>query len=386
LGLRNKVSVKGFRPGKFPQSLLEKRFKKVMREEAIETLVPEYFEKALKQEKLKPATRPTFDNLEIEKKKPLVFTASFDVFADFDIPEYSAYSLEKIDVEYTDEEIQEQKQRHLDGAATYSPKEGKAEEGDQVTIDFEGKLEDKTIAESKDHKYSLGSNNFLPEFETALAGMSKDEEKEFDLTFPPDYSEESLREKTATFQVKVTAVEKKTQPELNEKFFGIYGGKIKSEEEFNKMVEDEVKFRKEGEIQNKYRSKLKEQLNTFLTFDLPEKLLREETEIQLNQAKRKKEQAKEEFSVEELEKAARENAGKQLRFSIFVQKMLDENEEIKTDEMDVNRRFEMNCAMMGINPQELMGQDYGRQIYQEIYGMVTEETVLDYITKKVLGS
>lgn len=379
--LKNKVQINGFRQGKFPQTLLEKRFKKVMRDEAIETLVPEYFEKALKKENLKPAVRPQFEDLDIDKKKPLVFTATFEIYPDFTAPEVSKFKLDKKKVEYSDEEIQEQRQRHLDSAATYEAKDDSAEEGDQVQIEFVGKVEDEVIAESKNRLYILGTNEFLPEFEAAMAGMKAGEEKDFDLTFPEDYNEENLKGKTAKFQVKVKEVKKKVETELNEEFFKRYGDRVKSEEEFNNLIEEEVKFRKENEIKKDQRDKIREQLNDLLEFDIPEQLYQEELNIRFGQEKRKAQDDKE--PDEDLKKTIEKDATNDLRFSIYVQKML-EDENLKPDENEVYKRFEINCAMMGIRPEELMKQEYGQQIYQQIFGIVVEETVLDHIINQII--
>jgi trigger factor len=379
LSLKDKININGFRKGKIPKSLLEKRFKKAMTSEAIETLVPEYYEKAINQESLKPAIRPSFGDLDIDKKKPLIFSASFEIYPDFEFPELTVYELEKIEPEITDEDIQEQRRRHLDNAATFSPKEGKAEKGDQVVMDFKGKVDDESIADGKDQEYVLGSNQFLPEFETALEGMAKDEEKDFELTFPADYNEEKLQGKTAQFSVKVNEVKLKTPPEMNDKFFTRYGDQVKSEEEFNKYVEDEVKFQKETALKIEARNKIRDKLKELLEFDVPEQLLNEEKSVRLSQAKQKEENK--DKPAEELEANAEKEATEELRFSIFVQRMLDE-EDIKTDENTVYQRFAMNCAMMGIKPEDLIKEEYGKQIYQQIYGMVTEETVLDYIIEK----
>jgi len=362
---------------------LEKRFNKAMREEAIETLVPEYFEKAVTKEKLTPAVRPKFDDLEIDKKKPMVFSAAFEIFPEFEPPEFSQYSLEKKEAEITDEEVEEQRQRHLDSAATFTEKEGVAEDTDQLTVDFEGMLDEESIAKADDQVYVLGSKQFLPEFEEALTGMQKDEEKSFDLTFPEDYNEEKLQGKTAQFTVKVKDVKQKEPPELNDAFFNRYGEEVTNEEEFNTMVSDEVKFRKDQEIKREYHTALKEQLADLLDFDIPEQLLEEEVGMRVQQAKQQA--AREENTEEDPdEEKIRKDATDALRFSIFIQTTLDKKE-VTVDENEANRRFEMNCAMMGINPAELMNQEYGRQMYQQTYGMVTEETVLDFITEKVLS-
>ena len=379
--LKDKVNVNGFRKGMIPQTFLEKRFNKVMREEAIETLIPEYFDKALKKENLKPAVRPQFGDLEIDKKKPLVFSATFEIYPEFERPSADKFKLEKKEIETTEEEIKEQKQRHIDGAATYSAKEGAAENGDQLQIEFEGKLEDEVIAESKNQFYVLGSNEFLPDFEKALEGLKNGEEKDFEVTFPADYGEERLQGKTANFHIKVNAVKQKNEVKLNEEFFKRYGDRVKSEEDFENLVQEEVKFRKENEIKREQRNSIREQLNELLDFDVPEQLLEEEISIRISQAKRKNEN--EEKTDDALKGEVEEGAKKDLRFSIFVQKVLDE-EELKPDEREVYRRFEINCTMMGIRPDELMQQDYGRQIYQQIFGIVAEETVLDFIIEKTL--
>ncbi|MBU2514478.1 trigger factor [bacterium] len=378
--LKNKINIDGFRKGKYPQSLLEKRFNKVMKDEAIETLVPEYFDKALKKENLKPAVRPEFSELEIDKKKPLVFSATFEIYPEFENPDYSNYKLEKKEVEFSDEELQKHRQRHLDGAAVFEEKDGKAEEGNQLQIEFEGKLDGEVIAESKSQVYVLGSNQFLPEFEIALQGMSKDEEKDFDLTFPSDYNEERLQNKTASFSVKVNNVKSKKNTELNEEFFKRYGDRIKSEEDFNNLIEEEVKFTKENEIKKGQRDEVRKQLNNLLDFDVPEQLLKEEIRIRLSQKEQKSNDKDQ--SDEDLKTKIEEDAKNDLRFSIFVQKML-EQEDLKPDEREVYRRFEINCAMMGIRPDDLMKQDYGQQIYQQIFGIAAEESVLDFVIEKV---
>lgn len=379
MSLKDKVSINGFRKGKYPQALLEKRFNKAMRNEAVETLVPEYYEKAIKQESLKPAVRPQFDELEIEKTKPLVFSATFEIYPEFDMPDPSVYGLEKKEADYTEEEVAEQKKRHLDNASTFTPKDDPAAEGDQVVMEFNGKVEDENIAEAKDQKYILGSKQFLPEFEEALLGMKKDEEKDFDLTFPTDYNEEKLQGKTATFWVKINEVNQTQPPEMNEAFFSKYGDKVKSEEDFNQFVEDEVKFRKDYEIKADQRKLVRDKMAEVLDFEVPEQLLKEETGARFNQLKQ--DPANKEASDTELDEKAGKEAAEQLRFSILVQKVLDD-EDIKTDEQEVYRRFEMNCAMMGIRPEELVKEEYGMQIYQQTYGMVTEETVLDFIIEK----
>ena len=100
--------------------------------------------------------------------------------------------------------------------------------------------------------------------------------------------------------------------------------------------------------------------------------------------KQQKEQNKDEAVTDEmLKEKAEKEATDNLRFSFFVQQLLDK-EELKVDENEVGRRFQMNCMMMGMDPNELVKQEYGKQLYQQTHGVIAEETVLDFVTDKII--
>lgn len=385
--LKGDVRVNGFRKGKVPQSVMEKRFEKHMKQEALENLVPKYFDMALKQESLKPAANPKFDNLEVNKKKPLVFDATFEIWPDFDLPEASAFSLDKKEIVNSEEEIEKKRQEHLERWVTYIKKEGGAEEGEQVLIDFGVKIEGQDMAREENHEYVLGTKQFLPEVEEALLGMTAGDEKEFEVKLPEEHHEESLRGQNAKFDVQVKEVRSKVLPEINDELFGKYGDDVNNEEEFNAMLDKEVTEAKENENKVEYREALKKQLSGVLDFELPEDVYAQETQFQLEQAKRATAQAEdaEGNSDENAEEEAKAKAADSLRVTVYFERML-EKDELSVNEQEVNQRFAMNAQMMGMNPADLYKQQYGQHFYQEIYRSVVEETVLDYLTEQVLAA
>ncbi|PCI28967.1 MAG: trigger factor [SAR324 cluster bacterium] len=386
--LKSKVSVNGFRKGRVPQSVMEKRFERHMKQEALEELVPQNFDKAIKQENLKPAGQPKFSDLEVNKRKPLKFSATFEIWPDFELPAAAAFELEKKEISISDEEKEVKKKEHLEKKITYALKDGQAEDADQVLMDFSVELEGEENANEKDFEYVLGSKQFLPEVEEALVGMTAGEEKEFEVSLPEGHQEEKLRGKQAQFTVKVKEVRAKELPALDEKFFESYGEEVNSEEDFNKLLEKEITDAKEQQDKVEYRAKLKEQLVKQLDFEMPADVLAEEVKFKLKQLEQRpkeegKEAGSEGISDEEKEKAEKD-AAEHLRLAVYFQKML-EKDEISVDENEVRQRFMMNAKMLGMDPNELIQQEYGKQFYQETHQMVIEDTVLDYLTEQVLN-
>ncbi len=375
--LKGQVKVKGFRPGKMPQQLMEKRFKKYMSEEAMETLVPEYYQKAIEQENLTPAIQPHFDDLRIDKKKPLTFTATVEVWPEVQLPDFSKFTLEKKEVKITEEELKAQQNQHLEKYATYEPKESAAEEGDRILLSFEAHTEDNQDVSQPNHFYILGSKQFIPEFEEALQGLKAGEEKEFDALLPADHPREEYRSKKTHFKVTAQGVDTRILPEVDETFLKNFSGRAATPEEFTEMVKKEVTEIKEQKIAADYRTELRKQLNEILDFPVPESLLEQETE-------HFKQDLTQQKKTDNLEENAKAEALSQLRLGRFIY-LMQEKEKIEIDPNNIYNRFMLNAQMLGLNPSELIQSDHGRRFYEDTRHMVTEEAILDHIANKVLN-
>lgn len=380
--LKGKVKINGFRNGKTPQALIEKRFSKYMKEEAMETLVPKYYQEAVAQEGLKPAVNPKFDNLDVKKGKPFAFTATTEVWPEFEMLGAATLKLEKVEIDVNDEEKASRRAGHLDRAAVLSPKEGVAESGDQVVVDFTGKTEDDQDVNQKDFKVVLGANQLIDIFEKEILGMSAGEKKAFDATLPEDHPEEKFRGKKASFEVTVNEVNARALPEINEEFLAQYGDAVKTEADFDQMIEDELKSIKEHENSAAQREELKKQLSEQLDFELPEELLTQEVEFRLHQLTHAPENK--DKPEDELKPLAQTEAEAYLRSNRFIHRFMDEKD-IKLDDNDIWQRFSSQASMMGQNPMELVRTDYGRQFYNDVYQMMSEETVLNQLASELLS-
>ena len=376
--LINKISIPGFRKGHYPRALLEKRFKKQMSQDALETLVPEYFEKALKQENMKLVGRPHFADLEVDKRKPLVFTATFELQPAFELPDYSSFRLERRETEITREDIDAQRKSHLNRAATYRPTDEPAADGDRDAIDCSANPENEHVPPKENFQYLLGSKTLEPEVDEALVGMKSGEEKSVTVKYAEDCAVKELQGTSVAMVVRVNEVERKTPPEMNEEFFSRFSG-VKSEEDFESYLKREAAEIKEYENSSEYRKGLKAQLADRLDFELPERILAEEVDFR----KRRAEESGTDDTENEHE--VKKKAEEELRFSFYIQRIL-EREEITIEDEEVAKRFRMNCLILGLNPGDLIKQEYGRQMYRQTQNVIAEEMALDFVTKKIFES
>lgn len=216
------VSIPGFRKGKVPRAVLEKRFGVgVLFEEALDVLLPEAYQKAVEETGVEPIDRPDVDLVQVEKGKPLIFKATVEVLPEVKLGEYRGIEVElevnEIDDSQVEARLEQLRKQHVKLNAL---EEGTVENGDVVVIDFTGFLDGETSKELQSEGYSLeiGSGTFVPGFEEGLVGAALGEEKEINVVFPEDYRAEKLAGKNVTFKVKVREIKRKEYPELNDDF------------------------------------------------------------------------------------------------------------------------------------------------------------------------
>ncbi|MDH4224925.1 MAG: trigger factor, partial [Deltaproteobacteria bacterium] len=220
--IQKKLKVDGFRPGKFPRELAEKRFKALMQQEAGRNLVPKYLERALKEKNLRPATQPEFHNLEVDRKKPLKFEVAFEVIPDFELLPYSAFQVKLEEARVEPRAVEDRIAEMRNAKATLEDKgDLEAQTGDRVTFDFHATHEGQPVDKIHGHgqKLEVGGGKFLEAFEAQLPGVKAGQEKTFDLVLPENFDEPSLVGKTIQIRMNVSQVEKKVPPPMDESFF-----------------------------------------------------------------------------------------------------------------------------------------------------------------------
>lgn len=218
----SKYSVPGFRKGKVPKAVIEKYYTEaVFYDDAINMVLPEAYEAALKEADIEAAARPEVDVDEIKKGEPVVFTALVTTKPEVTLGEYVGLKVNKIEHNVTDEDVEKELAAVQNRNARLVPVEDKAAEaGNIVTIDFVGSVDGVEFEGGKGENYDLelGSNTFIPGFEDQLIGKKLGEDVDVNVTFPEEYHAPDLAGKPALFKVKVKEIKVREIPELDDDF------------------------------------------------------------------------------------------------------------------------------------------------------------------------
>ena len=277
---KEKVKVDGFRKGKVPRDIYEKKFgKESLYEEAINIVLPDAYDKVFKENKdLVPIIQPAIDIKDINEDG-VIFTFKITTMPEVKIKKYKGLKVKKEEVKVTNDEIEHQLEHLKEQYADMVIKEGKIENGDTAVIDFEGFKDGVAFDGGKGENYPLviGSNTFIPGFEEQLIGLKSGDEKDVLVTFPEEYASEELKGQKAVFKVKVHEVKTKQLPELNEEFYKDLGyDNITTEQELKDLIKADLEVKKDYENENKYVDALLEEVANNTEVDIPEELIHEE--------------------------------------------------------------------------------------------------------------
>lgn len=217
-----KAKIHGFRPGKAPKEIAKKQFSHQIKSQAIEKVINEAVQDALTSNNIVPISQAHISNVVFEENKPITFTARVDIFPKVELNKYKDFNFKKINVEISDEDIDDALITLQERDMTYEPVENrdKVQKGDVAVIDFEGKKDGVAFegGTAKGFSLNIGSGQFIPGFEDGVIGMKKGETKDLNLTFPAEYNNAELAGKDVVFTVTVHEIKEKVKPELNDDF------------------------------------------------------------------------------------------------------------------------------------------------------------------------
>ena len=273
------VKVDGFRKGKVPREIFEKKFgKEALFIEAADMVLQEAYIKIMEESKLIPVVQPEV-NLKSLDETGVEFTFKITTKPEVKVNKYKGLNVKPGTVEVTDEEVNHELGHLLERYTELVTKEGKVENGDVAIIDFEGFKDGVAFAGGKGENYNLeiGSNTFIPGFEEQIIGMEIGEERDLDLTFPEEYGAPDLAGAKVVFKVKVNEIKEKHTRELDEEFFEDLGMEgIDSEDKLKAEIKESIKAQKEMDVENKYVDDLFEAVAKNVEVDIPEAMVEEE--------------------------------------------------------------------------------------------------------------
>jgi trigger factor len=379
--LARTVKMPGFRPGKVPMKMIEQSYGPQVHAEVLGDAVSKAFSDAIDEHKLRVAGQPQIERGEEAGEGELGFSATFEVYPDVVVGDFSSLQIEKDSCNVGDAEVDKTIDILRRQRASWEPAARPAQDKDRVTIDFVGKLDGVAFegGTANDFSFELGEGRMLPDFETGVRGASEGETRTFDVAFPADYGSEQLAGKTAQFEVTVKKVEQAVLPPVDAEFarqFGVADGDLdKMRADVRANLEREVSQR----LRNRVKTAVMEALPGVATLELPKALVASEGEA-LGERARADLQARG-IDVKNIPippDAFTEQAEKRVRLGLIVGELVKEKSlQAKPDQ--IRKQIE-EFAQAYENPAEVIRYYFSdRNRLAEVEALVVEQNVVDWV-------
>jgi len=277
--LGRKLQIPGFRRGKVPPEIIQRRFQSDLQEEVLRELIPDSYREALAQADVHPVSQPKVEDVHFHEGEPLTYRAVVEVKPPVTVKDYQGIVLQREKVEVTDQEVDRALEYLKEDAAEYVPMEGwPALREDLIVLDHDGTIHGKPFkgGSGKNLTLALGRGGYLPGFEAQVAGMQKGESKRFALAFPQDLPRKDLAGRTAEFRVTVKEVKKRRVPELNDEFARTVGD-VESLAALRDKLREQLQQRKVRQQEADLKRTLLEKLAATHEVELPDALVEAET-------------------------------------------------------------------------------------------------------------
>lgn len=363
--LNKKAKIDGFRPGKAPRSVFEKKYgKQDILYEAADKFINDKYREILSDDKLFPIVEPKVD---VKKLDDDSLEVEFIIITEpkVKLGEYKNLGVKKKEAKVSKDEIEHELSHLLERYAEIAEKDGKVENGNIAIIDFKG-LKDGVAFDggtAENYELEIGSNTFIPGFEEGIIGMKKGEEKDLNLTFPKDYASEELRGQKVVFKVKVNEVKERIVPELNKEFFeDLAMPEVNNEEDLRKTLKDQIKAHKEYHLENEFIDELLEKASANMEIEIDEEIVEAEVHYMYEDflQKLKMQGITEELYLkyanttkEKMEESMKEEANKRVKYRYLLKEII-KKEKIKVSDKEAEKEIEDMAKHYNVDKEEVL--------------------------------
>ena len=380
-GMGRNAKIKGFRPGKAPAKVVRQQYGAAVREDVLADLVRSHYAEAVQDQELSPVAAPAVEPGTSGDDGSYTFTVELEVYPEFDVKDIKGAKLNRPKVEITDADVDTILDRLRKQHEHWHEVERAAAEGDQVVIDFEGRIDGEPFEgnSGKDMPLVLGSGSVIPGFEEGLSGAKAGETRTLDLKFPDDYSKQELAGKPVQFEVTVKRVEESHLPELDDDFAARMG----IEEGGVERLREKVRENMQNELDTRVRTELERQAGDALLeankIDVPEALVEEEILRQQRAVMRQFGIQVESDSRPDLPREPFvEKAERRVRLGLALSKLI-EREQFSPEPERIERKIESFAADTADPAAQARAIRADNSVMRQIESLVLEEVAYDWL-------
>jgi trigger factor len=367
----------GFRRGHVPASIIRQRFSQDIQSDVVEALVPRYFREETEKRGLVPVSQPRVNDLHFREGEPMRFKASFEVLPEIKVEGYKELRVEKPTITVSDDDVEQSLKNVQEQHATFSSVEGRAlADGDfgQVSLDGIPKHGEGKPVHMDDILVEIGGKNTMLEFSENLRGVSAGEQRTFDVTYPEDFSDKRLAGKTLSYSVKVHGIKQKSLPELNDQFAKELG-EFANLDGVRQHIREGMLAERKHAAERGAKDKLVAELVKRNHLEVPEALIERQVDLRLERGLRAlaaqgmKQQDMKKMDFNRLRAGQREQAEQEVKASLLLEKIADEEKIAVTDE-EIDREVEALAAQ-------------SKQSAEAVRARLTRDGALDRIRTRI---
>jgi trigger factor len=372
--LRRQVRLKGFRPGRVPMNIIQKRYGDQVRDEILQEVMQSSLQEAIGEQEMRVAGVTRIEPKPLEGEGDFEFTAELEVFPDLPEIEVSDLEIERPEVEIVDEDIDNMIETLREQQRSWKEVKRGAQDGDRVRLGYVAELDGEKIPEMGEHEIApvVGQMQSFPELEALLRGAEVGDEKEAELTFPESYRPESLAGKKAPVTVRIKAVEEPELPEVDDAFaesFGVEGGVEQMRADVRKNLERELRQAVTSRIKQAVTDGLAER---YSDFGIPASAV--DQEVRQMQEQMQQQSGQQPPPAEQL----REGGEKRVRLGLLLAEVARQHD-ISVDSGRVQAKIEEMAETYDQPEQVIELYRSEPKLMDQIENMVLEEQVIDWV-------
>jgi trigger factor len=383
--LSRSVSVKGFRPGKAPRSVLESLYGAALREEIERNLVNDTLPEAVQQTGLAPVAEPQIEAEKPSADRAFKYTATIEVLPKIALPEWRGLPGTKPTVSVSEDEVEQELDALRARRAPLVDASEPADTGHTLTIDYQGTIDGKPFegGSAEGASIEIGSGGYIPGFEEQLKGVRPGDARELRVAFPADYGAAELQGKHALFAVNVKAVQKRETPALTDEFAKSLGDEgVATVDALRARVRGDLEARRERAAREELRRTVMGALLAAAQFDVPPGLVTRRVSQRLEQAHQQlgKFMPHEELHerMDQWREEWRPDAEREVRESLLLEAIADE-EQIAVDDDQLSERIAQLARDQGLAAERLRKQYEERGLLENLRSRMRIDAALDRV-------
>ncbi len=382
--LRGNARLDGFRPGKVPFKVIAKRYGGQVRSEVLGEIIQSTYTEALEQEKLRPAGPPQVDPKQVEAGQEFEYVATFEVMPQVEVKGVEGIQVERPKVDVVDADIDRVLNNLRKQRADFVEVERAAQAEDRVLIDFKGEIDGEDFAgnQGTDLPVQIGAGQMPPEFEEALKGLKTGDTKDIDYTFPEQFPEQSIAQKTAVFHVEVKKVEAPELPAADDAFAELLGVTEGGIEALRGKIRESLERERDQAVLARVKPQVMDGLAAANELELPQVLVDGEIEhLRKQAAERMRQYDKQGDLPEPPASMFEDDAKRRVTLGLLVNEIVRSND-IKLDQERVRRALG-DIASQYEQPQEVIRYySQNRKLLEGLEVAVMEDQVVDWLLER----